>query len=107
LLASVPKRSGSDMASIQTQVADFIALRGDPSDKLSGAVGVGAKRAAQMVRQYGSLDGVLDAGLFLTEAKIAPPLSTDRHGCISPVAVARQSGADNGPQHRPLRRVGD
>ena len=52
------------------QVPDFIALRGDPSDKLPGAAGVGPKRAAQMVRRYGSLDGVLDAGLFLTEAKM-------------------------------------
>jgi exodeoxyribonuclease-3 len=52
------------------QVPDFIALRGDPSDKLPGAAGVGAKRAAQLVRRYGSLDGVLDAGLFLTEAKM-------------------------------------
>ena len=52
------------------QVPDFIALRGDPSDKLPGAAGVGPKRAAQLVRRYGTLDGVLDAGLFLTEAKM-------------------------------------
>ena len=52
------------------QVPDFIALRGDPSDKLPGAAGVGPKRAAQLVRRFGSLDGVLDAGLFLTEAKM-------------------------------------
>ena len=37
------------------QVPDFIALRGDPSDKLPGAAGVGPKRAAQLVRRYGSL----------------------------------------------------
>ena len=52
------------------QVPDFIALRGDPSDKLPGAAGVGPKRAAQLVQRYGTLDGVLDAGLFLTEAKM-------------------------------------
>ena len=52
------------------QVPDFIALRGDPSDKLPGAAGVGPKRAAQLVRRYGSLDGVLDAGLFQTQAKM-------------------------------------
>jgi exodeoxyribonuclease-3 len=51
------------------QVPDFIALRGDPSDKLPGAPGVGAKRAAQLVRKYGSLDGVLDAGFFRTQAE--------------------------------------
>ena len=52
------------------QVPDFIALRGDPSDKLPGAAGVGPKRAAELVRRYGSLDGVLDAGLFQTQAKM-------------------------------------
>ena len=51
------------------QVPDFIALRGDPSDKLPGAPGVGPKRAAQLLRRYGTLDGVLKAGLFQTQAE--------------------------------------
>jgi DNA polymerase I len=51
------------------QVPDFIALRGDPSDKLPGAGGVGPIRTAQLVRRYGSLSGVLDAGLFPTQAE--------------------------------------
>jgi exodeoxyribonuclease III len=50
------------------QVPDFIALRGDPSDKLPGAAGVGPKRAAELLRRYGTLDGVLEAGLFQTQA---------------------------------------
>jgi DNA ligase D-like protein (predicted ligase) len=52
------------------QVPDFIALRGDPSDKLPGASGVGPKRAADLVRRYGSLDGVLKAGLFRSQAEM-------------------------------------
>jgi exodeoxyribonuclease III len=52
------------------QVPDFIALRGDPSDKLPGAAGVGPKRAAQLVQRYGTLDGVLKAGLFPTQAEM-------------------------------------
>ena len=52
------------------QVADFIALRGDPSDKLPGAAGVGPKRAAELLRRYGTLDGVLAAGLFQTQAEM-------------------------------------
>ena len=52
------------------QVPDVIALRGDPSDTLPGAAGVGATRAAQLVRRYGSLNGVLDAGLFQTQAEM-------------------------------------
>jgi DNA polymerase-1 len=51
-------------------VPDFIVLRGDPSDKLPGAAGVGPKRAAQLLRRYGTLDGVLDTGLFQTQAEM-------------------------------------
>ena len=51
-----------------TQVPDFIALRGDPSDKIPGARGVGAKTAASLLVQYGSLDALLDDGRFSQEA---------------------------------------
>jgi DNA polymerase I len=44
------------------QVPDFIALRGDPSDKLPGARGVGPKGAADLLRRYGTLDRILAAG---------------------------------------------
>jgi DNA polymerase-1 len=53
-----------------SQVPDFIALRGDPSDKLPGAAGVGPKRAAQLVQRYGALEGVLKAGFFQTQAEM-------------------------------------
>src|SRR6516165_228153 len=62
--AEVRERYGVD----PKQVPDFIALRGDPSDRLPGATGVGPKRAAQLLRRYGTLDGVLDAGFFAVEA---------------------------------------
>jgi 5'-3' exonuclease len=51
------------------QVPDFIALRGDPSDRLPGAKGVGPKTAANLLKQYGSLDAVLEAGRFSTQAE--------------------------------------
>ena len=51
------------------QAPDFIALRGDPSDKLPGVAGVGPIRAAQLARRYGSLSGVLDAGFFRNQAE--------------------------------------
>jgi 5'-3' exonuclease len=41
-------------------VPDFIALRGDPSDGLPGAKGVGPKTAAELLRRHGSLEVVLD-----------------------------------------------
>jgi DNA polymerase-1 len=51
------------------QVPDFIALRGDPSDKLPGAAGVGPKKAADVLREYGSLEEALAAGRFSAEAE--------------------------------------
>jgi len=50
------------------QVPDFIALRGDPSDRLPGAKGVGPKTAADVLRQYGSLEAALDGGRFAAQA---------------------------------------
>ena len=46
------------------QVPDFIALRGDPSDKVPGAPGVGATGAATLLERYGSLEAALKAGRF-------------------------------------------
>ena len=51
------------------QVPDFIALRGDPSDKIPGAPGVGAKGAASLLHRYGSLDAALADGRFAGEAE--------------------------------------
>ena len=62
--AEVRERYGVDPA----QVPDFIALRGDPSDKLPGAPGVGATGAAALLRQYGSLAAILKAGRFTQQA---------------------------------------
>jgi DNA polymerase-1 len=58
--AEVRERYGVEPA----QVPDFIALRGDPSDKLPGAPGVGPKRAAEIIQEYGSLEAALAAGRF-------------------------------------------
>lgn len=62
--AEVRERYGVEPA----QVPDFIALRGDPSDKIPGARGVGAKRAADVLREYGTLEAALAAGRFAAEA---------------------------------------
>ncbi|HUC68757.1 MAG TPA: 5'-3' exonuclease [Stellaceae bacterium] len=51
------------------QVPDFIALRGDPSDKLPGARGVGPKGAAALLRQYGTLEAALKDGRFAGQAQ--------------------------------------
>jgi 5'-3' exonuclease len=51
----VRERYGIDPA----QVPDFIALRGDPSDGLPGAKGIGAKTAADLLRRKGDLEHVI------------------------------------------------
>jgi DNA polymerase-1 len=51
-----------------SQVVDFIALRGDPSDKIPGARGIGEKRAADLLSQYESLEAMLVDGRFAAEA---------------------------------------
>jgi DNA polymerase I len=50
------------------QVPDFIALRGDPSDKLPGARGIGPKTAASLLRRHGSLEALLAEGRFADQA---------------------------------------
>jgi DNA polymerase-1 len=58
--AEVRERYGVEPA----QVPDFIALRGDPSDKIPGAPGIGPKKAADVIRQHGSLAQALADGRF-------------------------------------------
>ena len=58
--AEVRARYGVD----PNQVPDFIALRGDPSDRLPGVSGLGATGAADVLRKHGSLDEALKAGRF-------------------------------------------
>lgn len=51
------------------QVPDFIAIRGDPSDKIPGARGVGAKGAASLLATHGSLENAILAGRFAAQAE--------------------------------------
>jgi DNA polymerase-1 len=62
--AEVRARYGVD----PQQVPDFIALRGDPSDKLPGAMGVGPSGAATLLGKYGSLENALREGRFPAQA---------------------------------------
>lgn len=50
------------------QVPDFIALRGDPSDRIPGAKGVGAISAATLLSRFGTLEAALVAGRFAAQA---------------------------------------
>jgi DNA polymerase-1 len=93
--AEVRERYGIEPA----QVPDFIALRGDPSDKIPGARGVGAKTAASLLAQYASLDALLDDGRFAQEAEA---LRMYRHVATLDLSVPIPAI----PDHRPDWRAG-
>ncbi|HEV2062261.1 MAG TPA: 5'-3' exonuclease [Solirubrobacteraceae bacterium] len=57
--AEVRRRYGVD----PEQVPDFIALRGDPSDGLPGAKGIGEKTAKDILREHGSLEAAIAASV--------------------------------------------
>ena len=59
--AGVRKRYGVD----PEQVPDFIALRGDPSDGLPGAKGIGEKTAKDLLREHGTLEATIAASVRL------------------------------------------
>ena len=60
-----------------SQYADFAALRGDPSDGIPGAPGIGAKTAANYLRAFGTLDGILAAAETST-----PPLTAGKSAVL-------------------------
>jgi DNA polymerase I len=74
----VPSRAGKppelvDIAGVHDrygiapeQVPDLIALRGDPSDAIPGAKGIGAVSAADLLRRFGTLEGVIEHASELT-----------------------------------------
>jgi DNA polymerase I len=62
--AEVRKRYGVD----PQQVPDFIAIRGDASDRIPGAIGIGPVGAANLLRKYGSLEKAIAAGRLASQA---------------------------------------
>ena len=51
------------------QVPDLISLRGDPSDNIPGARGIGAKTAAELLQRFTDLEGVIANAATLTPAR--------------------------------------
>jgi 5'-3' exonuclease len=77
-------------------VPDFIALRGDPSDGIPGAKGVGEKTAAELLREHGSLEGVLDAAIRIPKPKLRTTLVDSREELLSykDIATLRDAGVE-------------
>jgi DNA polymerase-1 len=75
-------------------VPDFIALRGDPSDGIPGAKGVGEKTAAELLRAHGSLEGVLDAAIGEPKPKLRTTLldSSEELLAFKDMATLRDAG---------------
>ena len=61
--AEVRERYGVD----PEQVPDFIALRGDSSDRIPGAAGVGPVGAASLLERFGTLQKMLASGRFAAQ----------------------------------------
>jgi len=59
-------------------VPDFIALRGDPSDGIPGAKGIGEKTAADLLRRHGSLEDALAAATRERPARVSGALMAGR-----------------------------
>jgi DNA polymerase-1 len=57
-------------------VPDFIALRGDPSDGIPGAKGIGEKTAAELLQRHGSLEAALEQGVRETKKTVRAALCT-------------------------------
>jgi DNA polymerase-1 len=77
-------------------VPDFIALRGDPSDGLPGAKGVGPKTAAELLRRHGSLEAVLDNAIREPRPKLRGALIEAREDLLAfkDIATLRDAGVD-------------
>jgi DNA polymerase-1 len=80
-------------------VPDFIALRGDPADGLPGAKGVGPKKAAELLREHGSLEAVLDAAIRERRPKLRAALIEAREDLVvfKEIATLRDAGVDPPP----------
>jgi len=101
--AGVRERYGVD----PDQVPDFIALRGDPSDGLPGAKGVGPKTAAELLRRHGSLEAVLDNAIRERRPKLRGALLEAREELLAfkDIATLRDAGVER-PKDRPTDWAG-
>jgi 5'-3' exonuclease len=75
-------------------VPDFIALRGDPSDGIPGAKGIGEKTAADLLGRHGSLDAALDGALRESSARVRGALTDQREELLRFREIATLQQAD-------------
>jgi DNA polymerase-1 len=97
-------------------VPDFIGLKGDTSDNIPGVPGIGDKTAAQLLNEFGDLEGVLAAAETIRarrrrenliahaqDARISKQLATMRRDLPIEIDVAAIAGAE--PDRSRLRET--
>ena len=79
-------------------VPDFIALRGDPSDGIPGAPGIGPKTAAELLRHHGSLEATI-AGAEGERPRIASILreNAEQLRAFKDIATLRMASIERPP----------
>jgi len=79
------------------QYADFKSLVGDPADNIRGADKIGPKTAAELLRQFGSLEGIFDHLENVKKPAVQESLrkNADRLRCNQ--KLIRLSGCENLP----------
>jgi 5'-3' exonuclease len=87
-------------------VPDFIALRGDPSDGLPGAKGIGEKTAAELLRRHGGLEEVI-AGAIRERPAVRRALleQADELRSFKDIATLRDADVER-PPDSPTDRAG-
>ncbi len=60
------------------QVADYKALKGDPTDNIPGIQGVGEKTALKLLKEFGSLDNILENVHQVKENKLRKKIEENR-----------------------------
>jgi 5'-3' exonuclease len=92
LYVSTGKQGGQPMGPAEVKqrygippklVPDLIALRGDPSDGIPGAKGVGEKTAVELLRKHGSLEKVLDTAIRESRPALRTALVGDREQLLA------------------------
>src|SRR5262245_22012508 len=80
------------------QVPDFIALRGDPSDGLPGARGIGEKTAKELLVEHESLDALLDLPMGLRpRVRQALEEQADELRAFRRIATLQPAGVERPP----------
>jgi DNA polymerase-1 len=75
-------------------VPDFIALRGDPSDGIPGAKGIGEKTAADLLRRHGSLEETLEHAVRESKPSVRGALMDGREELVRYKEIATLRDVD-------------